>query len=111
MYDVKGLPSIVMSTRLADSLTVSSTWLGDAMNAERPTAEQRKMTQRIGCSTFTLAVKFYHMSTHFKVAIGTVITTVAIAVTLAPVSAQKPAAEGKRKNTVEPKRVEKGGWI
>lgn len=60
------------------------------------------------------------MSTHFTFALGAVMITAGIAVGLAPLSAQpspsarqaqKPAAEGKQKNAVEPQRVEKGGWI
>jgi hypothetical protein len=47
------------------------------------------------------------MSTHFKFAIGALL----VATALVPISAQKPAAEAKQKNAVEPQRVEKGGWI
>ena len=45
------------------------------------------------------------MSTHFKLAIVAGLAALA----LAPLAAQKPA-EGKQKNAVEPKRVEKDGW-
>jgi len=58
------------------------------------------------------------MSTHFKFAFG----AAAIALALAPVAAQpslsasagrlqKPAPEGAQKNQVQPKKMEKGGWI
>jgi len=46
------------------------------------------------------------MSTHFKLSIVAGLFALAIA----PAAAQKPA-EGKQKNAVEPKRVEKGGWV
>jgi hypothetical protein len=46
------------------------------------------------------------MSTYFKLAIVAGFAALA----LAPVAAQKPAQEGKQKNAVEPKRVEKDGW-
>src|SRR5215831_13070454 len=76
------------------------------MDADRAAVAQSKITQRIVCSAFTLAVKFYHMSTHFRLAIGAAL----VALALVPASAQKPPAEGKQKNQVEPKRVEQG-WI
>src|SRR5215467_5899513 len=47
------------------------------------------------------------MSTHFTFAIGALLVGAA----LVPISVQKPAAEVKRKNAVEPQRVEKSGWI
>jgi hypothetical protein len=47
------------------------------------------------------------MHTHFKLAIVAAFAALA----LAPVAAQKPAPDGKQKNAVEPKRVEKGGWV
>src|SRR5262245_41230603 len=110
MYDVKGLPSIVTSTRRPDSFTVTWTRSAGRHRADIESAAQRRIAQRIGCPAFTLAVKFYHMSTHFTLAILGTVITVGVAVALTPVSAQKPA-EGKQKNAVEPRRVEKGGWI
>jgi hypothetical protein len=46
------------------------------------------------------------MSTHFKLAIAVGLAALA----LAPVAAQKPA-EGNRKLPVEPKKVERDGWV
>jgi|SRR5579872_636400 len=51
------------------------------------------------------------MSTHFRVATGIITIIAGVAVALAPLSAQKPAADSKQKNAVEPQRMEKGGWI
>jgi len=54
------------------------------------------------------------MSTHFKLAIVAGLAVIALAQpspsARQAAAAQKPAAEGKQKNAVEPKRMEKDGW-
>ena len=96
MYDVKGLPSIVMSTRLAGFVHLDVHAAG-AHRAARsaPPARENRATERqrmpeLLCTGLTLAIKSYHMTTNFKLATTLVLTAVALA-PLARAGAEKDA--------------------